>query len=115
MSHTIFIKDLTIEGIHGSTNTTFAKVFALQIEVSVEEIALAAATDDIAHVFDYRNAIAIAERIITGPPVHLIETLAVRIADGILELPKAQKIKLTLSKRENGDTFDSGIMLERPA
>lgn len=109
MSHTIFIKNLSIEGVHGLTKNNTSKLFTLDIEVTVDDISQAVATDNIADVFDYREAVAIARRVIGGPSVHLIETLATRIADDILKLPRAHKIKLTLSKREWGDKFDSGI------
>ena len=115
MSHTIFVRNLSIQGIHGLTKNSKPKLFTLDIEVSVDDITRAALTDNIDDVFDYRDVVAIARRVIAGPPVHLIETLASRIADEILKLPRTQKIKLTLSKREFGDEFDSGIIIEHRA
>ena len=109
---TIFVHNLIITGRHGAhLPTAKPKEFKLDMDIEVRDIAEALATDDIHHVYDYRLAIKIARGIIEGPSVHLIETLASRIAHEILIHPKVPKIKLTLSKRELGDDFDSGITI----
>lgn len=112
--NTIFVKNLIVTGTHGAhLPTAKPKEFKLDIEIEVTDISEAVATDDIAHVMDYRRAVAIAKEIIEGLSVHLIETLASRIVDKIATLPKVRKIKLTLMKRELWDEFESGITIER--
>ncbi len=112
MQNTIFVKNLIVTGTHGAhLPTAKPKEFKIDIEIEVADITRAVETDDIADVYDYREAVAIARHIIQGPSVHLIETLATHIAQEILKNKKIQKITLTLSKREYGDAFDSGITL----
>ncbi len=114
MATTIFVKNLIIIGTHGAhLPTAQPKEFKLDIDITVNDIGEALATDDIAHVYDYRHAVTIAQRIIKGSSVHLIETLASKIIDALLEDPKAHYVKLTITKREPGSDYDSGITLEK--
>lgn len=111
---TIFVHNLLITGTHGAhLPIALPKEFKVDIDIEVSDISGAVATDDIHHVYDYRHAVAIARRVIEGPSVHLIETLASRIIDEICKHSKVHKIKLALAKRESGDDFDSGIILEK--
>ncbi len=114
MSTTIFVRNLSIVGVHGATALRNGppRIFNLDIEVSIDSIAQAVQTDNIEHVFDYRHVVAISRHIVEGPSVHLIETLASRICTEVLKHPKVRKINLTLTKREVGDEFDSGITLK---
>ncbi len=113
MTTTIFVRDLIVVGVHGAhLPTAKPKEFSVAIDITVDSTTLALQTDDISHVYDYREAVRIARTVIEGPSVHLIETLAHRITEQIAMHAKVQKIKLTLSKREFGDTFDSGIIVE---
>ncbi len=113
MSSTIFVHNLIIVGTHGAhLPTAKPKEFKLDIEIDVGDISQAITTDDIAHVFDYRKVVSIARGVIEGPSVHLIETLSDRIIAKICLIPRVQHIKLTLTKRELEDDFDSGITVE---
>ena len=110
----IFVTNLVIRGTHGAHLPTAApKDFKLDIEITVDDIQTAATTDNIGDVYDYRCAVRIARKVIEGPSVHLIETLASRIVNDIATDKRVQKIKLALSKRESHDEFDSGITLEQ--
>lgn len=110
MTSTIFVKSLIIKGIHGAhPESALPKDFKIDMEISVRTITEAVATDDISYVYDYRQAVRSAKKIIEGPSVHLIETLASKIIEEVFKNKKVQKIKLTLTKREFGDEFDSGI------
>lgn len=110
---TIFVNNLILTGTHGAhLPTAKPKGFRIDMDIEVTDISEAVDTDDITNVYDYRHAVAIARRVIEGPSVHLIETLASRIVQEIKKHPKVQKIRLTLAKREPWDQFDSGIKLD---
>ncbi len=81
------------------------------MSIEVDSIDTAVVTDDIREVYDYRHAVAIARRVIAGTSVHLIETLASRIATEIKAHPRVTSITITITKREHTDSFDSGISL----
>ena len=111
MHTTLFIRNLSIRGTHGQTHLRKEKFFCVDIELTLGDISVALAHDSLRDTTDYRDAVAIARRIISGPSVHLIETLAHILTTEILALPHVQKIKLTLTKRELQETFDSGITI----
>ncbi len=113
MENTIFVRNLKITGIHGESSHLRERVFTIDMEIDLGNIYKAIENDDLKETFDYRHAVKITKNIIQGPTVHLIEKLADTIANKILEFPKVQKIKLTLTKREYNDDFDSGITLKK--
>ncbi len=114
MQNTIFVRNLKISGTHGESSHLVERVFTIDIEITLEDIDLAIKNDDLKETFDYRRAVSIAKEVIEGPTVHLIETLVSHIAKKILQYPKVQKIKLTLTKRESKEDFDSGITISYP-
>ncbi len=111
MQNTIFVRDLKISGVHGESFHLRERVFTIDMEIDLSDIDEAMKNDDLKETFDYRHAVKISRDVIQGPTVHLIETLAYDIAQNILKFPKVQKIKLTLTKREGSEDFDSGITL----
>lgn len=59
----------------------------------------AAASDDLADTVDYGELALYARDVVAGPSCDLIETVASRIADGILEMaPSARAVEVTLHK-----------------
>lgn len=114
--NTIFVRNLILSGTHGAhlpaqARLPISKDFRVNIEIDITSIDEAVATDDIRHVYDYRHAVAIAQRVIEGTSVHLIETLATRIVQEIKKHPEVLSVTVTISKREPHDAFDSGITL----
>jgi dihydroneopterin aldolase len=115
MQNTIFVRNLKISGTHGESSHLVERVFTVDMDIDLKNIDRAIEHDDLKETFDYRRAVSIAKEIIKGSTVHLIETLAYHIATKILKYPKVQKIKLTLTKRESKEDFDSGITISYPA
>lgn len=82
---TISLNGLRARGYHGvldherATGQTFLVDLVLELD-----IARAAATDDVADTVNYAEVADVVERIITGAPVNLLETLAVTMAEDIL-------------------------------
>ncbi|HWC57564.1 MAG TPA: dihydroneopterin aldolase [Candidatus Paceibacterota bacterium] len=115
METTIFVRGLVLWGIHGThaLTTGTARSFTLDIAVSLDSIKEAVETDSLEKTLDYKYIAACAASVIAGPPVRLIETLAAKIAATIARHPRAQKIKLTLSKCEYDDEMISGITLQQ--
>lgn len=63
------------------------------------DAAPAAAADDLTLTAHYGEVADTVVRLVTGEPVDLIETLAVRIADAVLaEQPVAQAVEVTVHK-----------------
>ena len=56
-------------------------------------------TDRIEDTVDYRRIRAIAKEVIEGESLKLIEALAARIADRVLELARVAEVTVRISKR----------------
>lgn len=82
---TITLTGLRARGHHGVLEHERAtgQVFLVDLELELD-IDRAAATDDVADTVNYAEVAEVVEGVITGPPVNLIETVAVRIAESIL-------------------------------
>lgn len=85
-SDTIRIEGVKALGCHGvlAEERTYDQPFVVDIELEVDT-ALSAATDDVAHTISYADVAQDAVAVITGESVNLIETLANRIAEKVLE------------------------------
>jgi dihydroneopterin aldolase len=58
----------------------------------------AADADDVARTVHYGEAAQLVADIVAGQPVDLIETLAARIADALLETPLVDRVRVTVHK-----------------
>ena len=83
MPDRIFIRDLVIEGIHGllTKEQHTPQRFKVGIEMRSHTHA---GEDKIGATFDYGKAKKIAEGVVKGPHIGLIEVMAGRIAERIL-------------------------------
>jgi dihydroneopterin aldolase len=68
-------------------------------------------SDRIEDTIDYRQVRAIAKEVIEGESKKLLETLAGRIADRVLELPRVAGVSVRVSKRpESMQPIDSAAV-----
>lgn len=96
----ISLTGLRARGHHGVLDHERAtgQTFLVDLELELD-ITQAAATDDVADTVNYAEVAAVVERIITGPPVNLIETLAVTMAETILaEFSRITSVVVTVNK-----------------
>ena len=96
----IVIEGMSFSGRHGVSPAE--REHAQEFEVSIEmeaDLAAAGSTDRIEDTIDYRAARAIAKDAIEGESVKLLETLAARIADRVLALPRVAAVSVRVAKR----------------
>ena len=97
---TIRLTGLRARGYHGvlTSERVAGQVFLVDLDLDVD-ITQAADTDDVEQTVNYAEVAAVVEALITGVPVYLIETLAVRIADAVLEqFSRVQGVTVTVNK-----------------
>ena len=95
----IFIEKLILKGKHGVSERERATEQEFHVDISAEvDTELSAKTDDISDTVNYKDFAEIAKRVIYGRSHHLIETLAQRIADGILADKRVEKVSVTIRK-----------------
>ena len=85
MADRILLHGLEFYGYHGAeaAERSLGQRFRVDAELTVD-LALAAARDDVRATVDYAAAAARLLAIGTGQPVHLLETLAERMAEDLL-------------------------------
>ncbi|HIY85565.1 MAG TPA: dihydroneopterin aldolase [Candidatus Yaniella excrementavium] len=97
---TIRLTGLRARGYHGVLDHERAngQTFIVDLDLDLD-IDQAADTDDVAATVNYAEVAAVVENIITGPPVNLIETLAVTMADTILaDFSRITSVRITINK-----------------
>ena len=100
MADSIELRGLRVRGHHGvfDHEKRDGQDFLVDL-VLWTDFTAAAASDDLADTVDYGALALFARDVVAGPPCDLIETVAVRIADGIMDLaPQAAAVEVTLHK-----------------
>lgn len=100
MADRIELKGLKVRGTHGvfDHEKRDGQEFLVDL-VLWTDFTAAAASDDLADTVDYGALALYARDIVAGPACDLIETVASRIADGVMEMaPGAHAVEVTLHK-----------------
>lgn len=99
MTDTIQLRGLRVVGIHGVLPEEQERAQPFEVDLDVEaDLSAGGSTDRLEDTLDYG---ALAERvaaIVGGESYALIERLAQRIADGVLEDPRALAVTVTVRK-----------------
>jgi 7,8-dihydroneopterin aldolase/epimerase/oxygenase len=96
----IHLNDLSFHGYHGALpeENVLGQCYVASIIFELDTRRSGEA-DDLSQTVDYRQAIEIVRQVVTGPPVKLVETLAHRIAERLLdELPLAHAVTVKVTK-----------------
>ena len=72
--------------------------FVVDVEVDCD-LDQPSRTDSITDTIDYRQIRAIAKEVVEGESMQLLESLAGRIADGVLKIPGALAVSVRVTKR----------------
>jgi len=95
------IRGLKLRGRHGVTEEERGAEQPFVINLAARLDARAAAKlDDLSSTLDYEEAVRIVAKIVTGESYQLLETLADRIARGILANPRVLDVWVRVAKTE---------------
>ena len=100
MTDRIELRGLRVRGTHGvfDHEKRDGQDFLVDL-VLWTDFTAAAASDDLADTVDYGALALFARDVVAGPSCDLIETVASRIADGVMEMaPGAHAVEVTLHK-----------------
>jgi dihydroneopterin aldolase len=96
----IVLSGMTFSGRHGVRPAERARAQDFKVDIEVEtDLVRAGKTDQVEDSVDYRLLRTIAKEVIEGEPVSLIETLAGRIADRVLKVPKVDAVSVRVAKQ----------------
>ncbi|WP_342527512.1 dihydroneopterin aldolase [Chryseomicrobium sp. FSL W7-1435] len=81
----IYLNDMQFYGYHGvlPEETVLGQLFRITVEMAVD-LKRAGETDDLSATVNYAEVYALCKEIAEGKPYQLIESVAEKIADGIL-------------------------------
>ena len=96
----ILLEGMAFQGRHGvrAAEREHSQEFKVDVEVDCD-LSKPGSTDRIEDTVDYRQIRTIAREVIEGESQKLIETLAARIAERVLELPKVAGVSVRIGKR----------------
>jgi dihydroneopterin aldolase len=95
----IELRGLTVRGHHGvfEHERRHGQDFVVDITVWID-LAVAAASDDLADTVDYGALAQLAADVVAGPPRDLIETVAAEIADGLMVDERLHAVEVVVHK-----------------
>jgi dihydroneopterin aldolase len=95
----IELRGLTVRGHHGvfEHERRDGQHFVIDITVWID-LAVAAASDDLADTVDYGALAQLAADVVAGPPRDLIETVAAEIADGLMVDERLHAVEVVVHK-----------------
>jgi dihydroneopterin aldolase len=95
----IELRGLTVRGHHGvfEHERLYGQDFVVDITVWID-LAVAAASDDLADTIDYGALAQLAADVVAGPPRDLIETVAAEIADEVMVDVRLHAVEVVVHK-----------------
>ena len=99
MADRIELRGLTVRGYHGvfEHERRDGQDFVIDLTVWVD-LAVAAASDDLADTLDYGALAQRAAGIVAGPPRNLIETVSAEIAEEVMTDPRVHAVEVVVHK-----------------
>jgi dihydroneopterin aldolase len=96
----ILLEGMSFLGRHGVRPAERERLQEFKVDVEVDsDLSEPGKTDRIEDSVDYRRIRSIAKEVIEGESQNLIETLASRIAERVLELPRVAGVSVRVAKR----------------
>jgi dihydroneopterin aldolase len=96
----ISLEGMVFSGRHGVRPAEREQAQEFKVDVKLDtDLQEAGRSDRVEDTVDYRRVYAIAKEVVEGESVHLIETLAQRIAERVLDLKRVAAVSVQVAKR----------------
>lgn len=96
----IILQGMSFQGRHGVRPAEREHPQEFKVDVEVDcDLSEPGRTDRLDETIDYTKVHAIARAVIEGESAKLLETLAARIAKGVLSLPRVAAVSVKVAKR----------------
>lgn len=95
----IVLKEMVFYGYHGTLGEERERgqVFVVDVEL-VGDLRRAAESDALSDTVDYRDLYDRVRTVVTGPPLHLLEAVADRIARAVLDVQGVEAVIVEVRK-----------------
>ena len=112
----ILMEGMAFFGRHGvfPAERELGARFTIDVEL-FGDLAPAAGSDRLELTIDYAKAYELVKKVVEGEPCHLLEAVAQRIAERLLELPRVEQATVRVRKRPplEGEFRSFGVELTR--
>ena len=96
----ILLRGMSFQGRHGVRPAEREHPQEFKVDVEVDcDLSEPGKSDRIEDTIDYRQIHSVAKDVIEGESQKLLETLAARIADRVLEIPRVGGVTVRIAKR----------------
>ena len=96
----IQLHGMSFQGRHGVRASERERPQEFKVDLEVDcDLHTPGRTDQLEDTIDYTRLRAIAKEIVEGESLSLLETLAARIADQVLDVPNVIGVSVTVAKR----------------
>ena len=99
MTDLLELRGLRVTGVHGALpeEQTRAQPFEVDLDI-VADLSVAGRSDALADTLDYGAVVEMVAKVVTGERFQLLERLAERIAEVVLEDPRATSVRVAVRK-----------------
>jgi dihydroneopterin aldolase len=112
----ILMEGMAFFGRHGvfPAERELGARFTVDVEL-FGDLTAAALSDRLDSTIDYARAYELVKEVVEGDPCHLLEAVAQRIADRLLQLPRVERATVRVQKRPplEGEFRSFGVELTR--
>jgi dihydroneopterin aldolase len=96
----IQLHGMSFQGRHGARASERERPQEFKVDIEVDcDLEKPGRTDRLEDTVDYTKLRAIAREVLEGESVSLLETLAARIADRLLDVPRVLAVSVRVAKR----------------
>jgi dihydroneopterin aldolase len=96
----IALEGMVFSGCHGVRAAEWEQPQDFKVDIKLDcDLEEAGRSDRVEDTVDYRRVYAIAKDVVEGESVQLIETLAHRIAERVLDLDRVAAVSVRVAKR----------------
>ena len=118
MTDTLELRGLRVTGVHGALpeEQTRAQPFEVDLDVAVDMTA-AGRSDDLGDTLDYGALLEMVAKVVSGERFQLLERLAERIAEVVLQDSRATSVTVSVRKLRPPvpvDVATAGVRITRP-
>jgi len=113
----IELRGLRLLGAHGALAEERQRPQPFEVDVDLRsDLSAAAASDELSSTVDYGQVLEVVKAVVEGPHVSLLERLAGKIAESLLEVPGVAEVEVAVRKLRPPVAFElasAGVRLRR--
>jgi dihydroneopterin aldolase len=110
------IRGLRVLGVHGILREERSRLQPFEIDLDIYLVERPSGADDLASTADYAHAVTVATEVVEKESCRLLEALAEKVAQALLQDPRIAEVTVALRKLRPpiaADLLTAGVRLTR--